>query len=93
MKNNVPIDGLGIQAHEPRDDWYAPTTVWNALNEMGETGLPLHITELMLHSSGREITGGYKTSTWGDKNDRCRHGISYFVFWPSRCGEFKLLGE
>jgi GH35 family endo-1,4-beta-xylanase len=62
---NAPISGIGIQAHEPRQEWYAPEEVWKTFDLYAEFGHPIHITELHPQSSGKEITGGWRTGTWG----------------------------
>jgi GH35 family endo-1,4-beta-xylanase len=60
----TPVSGLGIQAHEPREEWYPPEAVWETLEALAATGLPLHATELHPQSSGKAITGGWRTGTW-----------------------------
>jgi endo-1,4-beta-xylanase len=63
----TPVSGLGIQAHEPREEWYPPEAVWETLETLGATGLPLHATELHPQSSGKPITGGWRTGTWTEE--------------------------
>lgn len=64
LKRETPLDGLGVQAHEPRSEWYSPQKFWETLNYYAELGLPLHVTEFVAESSGEEIIGGYRTGTW-----------------------------
>jgi len=64
QKRGTPVRGLGIQAHEPRQEWYNPQDIWDTFNYLAELGLPLHVTEIMAESSGKEITGGWRTGTW-----------------------------
>ena len=64
LDRGTPIHGLGIQAHEPRAEWYDPVDVWETLELYSEFGLPLHITEFTPRSDGAEITGGYRTGHW-----------------------------
>ena len=64
LKRGSPLDGLGLQAHEPRSEWYSPQKYWETLGYYAELGLPLHITEFVAESSGEEIIGGWKTGTW-----------------------------
>jgi GH35 family endo-1,4-beta-xylanase len=45
LEREAPISGLGIQAHEPREEWYDTVEVWETLEEYSEFRLPLHITE------------------------------------------------
>ncbi len=64
LDRGTPIGGLGLQAHEPRDEWFDPVDVWETLEEYGSFGLPLHITEFSPQSAGAPITGGYRTGNW-----------------------------
>jgi GH35 family endo-1,4-beta-xylanase len=64
QSRGTPVSGLGIQAHEPREEWYPPEAVWETLETLAATGLPLHATELHPQSSGKPITGGWRTGTW-----------------------------
>lgn len=61
---NVPLDGIGIQAHEPERYWYSPEDVWEALNQFEELGYPIHITEFIPVSDGSEIKGDYRDGNW-----------------------------
>lgn len=63
-KRKAPISGIGIQAHEPRQEWYPPEEVWATFDLYAKFGLPIHITELHPQSGGNEITGGWRTGTW-----------------------------
>lgn len=63
LHRGVPLHGLGIQAHEPVNEWYAPQVYWETLEYYTQLGLGIHITEFIPQSSGEEITG-YKTGTW-----------------------------
>lgn len=64
LERGTPIQGLGLQAHEPRDEWFDPVEVWNTLEQYASFGLPLHITEFSPQSTGAPITGGYRTGQW-----------------------------
>lgn len=66
-RRGTPVSGIGIQAHEPRQDWYDPVEVWNTLELYSEFDIPLHITEFIPQSSSMPIQGGYKTGTWNPK--------------------------
>ena len=63
-KRKAPISGIGIQAHEPRQEWYPPEEVWKTFDLYAGLGLPIHITEFHPQSGGKEITGGWRTGTW-----------------------------
>lgn len=64
QKRDVPVTGIGIQAHEPRDMWFSPEEVIATFEKMDELGLPLHITEFIPQSSGKQITGGWRKGNW-----------------------------
>jgi endo-1,4-beta-xylanase len=63
-KRNVPLGGIGIQAHEPRQDWFSPVEVWKTFDLYSKFGYPLHITEFTPQASGVPITGGWRTGNW-----------------------------
>jgi len=63
-KRNAPMAGLGIQAHEPRQEWFSPEEVWKTFDLYSRFGLPIHITEFHPQSSGVPITGGWRTGAW-----------------------------
>jgi len=63
-RRGTPISGLGIQAHEPREEWFSPEKVWTTLDRLGGLGYPLHITEFIPQSGGKPITGGWREGTW-----------------------------
>ncbi len=63
-KRNAPLDGIGIQAHEPRQDWFSPVEVWKTFDLYSKFGYPIHITEFTPQSSGVPITGGWRTGNW-----------------------------
>ncbi len=63
-KRNAPLGGIGIQAHEPRQDWFSPVEVWKTFDLYYGMGFPIHITEFHPQSSGVPITGGWRTGPW-----------------------------
>jgi endo-1,4-beta-xylanase len=63
-KRNAPLSGLGIQAHEPRQEWFSPIEVWKTFDLYSKFGYPIHITEFHPQSSGVPITGGWRTGAW-----------------------------
>jgi GH35 family endo-1,4-beta-xylanase len=63
---NAPISGIGIQAHEPRQEWYSPEEVWKTFDLYAQYGHPIHITELHPQSAGKKITGNWRTGTWNE---------------------------
>jgi endo-1,4-beta-xylanase len=64
QKRQVPVTGIGIQAHEPREMWFSPSEVIATFNKFDSLGLPLHITEFIPQSSGKAITGGWREGVW-----------------------------
>lgn len=63
-KRNTPLSGLGIQAHEPRECWFPPAETVKTFDQFAELGYPLHITEFIPQSGGKEITGGWRKGKW-----------------------------
>ncbi len=61
---DTPLDGIGLQAHEPRLEWYSPEDVWETFELYKELDLPIHITEFHPHSAGAKIKGGFKKGNW-----------------------------
>jgi GH35 family endo-1,4-beta-xylanase len=67
LHRKVPVTGIGIQAHEPREMWFSPVEVVATFDKFQELGLPLHITEFTPQSSGKAITGGWKEGVWTEE--------------------------
>lgn len=63
-KRNAPVSGMGIQGHEPRQEWFSPEEVWKTFDLYSRFGYPIHITEFHPQSSGVPITGGWRTGSW-----------------------------
>jgi GH35 family endo-1,4-beta-xylanase len=63
-KRNAPLSGMGIQAHEPHNEWFSPVEVWKTFDLYSRFGYPIHITEFHPQSSGVPITGGWRTGSW-----------------------------
>jgi GH35 family endo-1,4-beta-xylanase len=61
---NVPLTGIGMQAHEPREMWFSPVEFYATLEQYKQLNLPIHITEFIPQSSGKEITGNWRQGTW-----------------------------
>lgn len=64
QKRKTPVTGIGIQAHEPREMWFSPVEIVASFDKYKDLGLPLHITEFIPQSSGKEITGGWREGLW-----------------------------
>ena len=67
QKRNVPVTGIGIQAHEPHEMWFSPVEIVATFDKYQQLGLPLHITEFTPQSSGKAITGGWREGTWTEE--------------------------
>lgn len=67
IENNVPFDGIGIQAHEPRTQRFNLDNVVTILNRYADLGKKLHITEFTPTSSGETITNSYHTGVWDEE--------------------------
>ncbi len=69
QQRNTPLDGIGIQAHEPYQGriYYSPEQIWDTFDTYAGFNLPLHITELIPVSNGDSIKGDYKTGIWTEQ--------------------------
>jgi endo-1,4-beta-xylanase len=63
---NTPVKGIGIQAHEPRDMWFSPVEMYKTFDMYKEFNLPIHITEFIPQSGGKDIVG-WRTGKWTEK--------------------------
>jgi GH35 family endo-1,4-beta-xylanase len=65
LKNRkAPLSNIGIQAHEPRQEWFNPEETWKTFDLYASLGYTIHITEFHPQSSGVDITGGWRTGKW-----------------------------
>jgi len=65
-KSGTPVSGIGIQAHEPREMWFSPIEMYKTFNLFKSLNLPIHITEFIPQSSGKDITG-WRTGKWTEE--------------------------
>ncbi len=72
IKDAVPVDIIGIQAHSV-GDWYRPADIAEQLQRFARLGKPLQITEFSVQTHEFDddsvplpIAGGYKSGTWTD---------------------------
>jgi len=63
-RRNAPLSGIGIQGHEPRQEWFSPVEVWKTFDLYYQLGYPIHITEFHPQSSGVGITGSWRSGLW-----------------------------
>ncbi len=80
LDRQTPVTGLGLQAHEPRADWFDPVEVWKTLELYSEFHLPLHITEFIPQSGGAQITGGYKSGKWTPET-QAKYAETMYRIW------------
>ena len=66
QKRKTPVKGIGIQAHEPREMWFSPVEMYKTFDLYKEFNLPIHITELIPQSSGKDITG-WRSGKWTEQ--------------------------
>lgn len=66
QKRKTPIKGIGIQAHEPREMWFSPVEMYKIFDLYKEFNVPIHITELIPQSSGKDITG-WRSGKWTEQ--------------------------
>jgi endo-1,4-beta-xylanase len=67
LQNGVPIDGIGIQAHEPRTMRFPLHRVKATLDKYATLGKALYITEFIPTSAGEPITGSHRQGKWDQK--------------------------
>lgn len=67
IARGAPIDAIGEQAHDS-PYWYSPKEIFDTLDKMASTGLPIHLTELTYPSDGSEIIGGFVKGKWDEEN-------------------------
>lgn len=65
-QKDVPFDGIGIQAHEPRTMRFPLDRVQEILDQYATFGKGLHITEFTPASSGQKITGSHLDGVWNE---------------------------
>lgn len=66
IKNGVPFDGIGIQAHEPRTMRFPLDQVKRILDRYATLGKELHITEFTPTSANQPITGSHIEGQWDE---------------------------
>jgi GH35 family endo-1,4-beta-xylanase len=69
-ERQAPFRDIGIQAHEPRQEWFNPEETWKTFDLYSSLGYTLHITEFHPQSSGVEITGGWRNGQWTPEAQR-----------------------
>ena len=65
-RKDVPFDGIGIQAHEPRTMRFPLDRVQKVLDQYATLGKELHITEFEPAGCGQKITGSHRQGVWDE---------------------------
>jgi endo-1,4-beta-xylanase len=66
IKNGVPFDAIGIQAHEPRTMRFPLDQVQRVLDRYATLGKDVHITEFTPTSGNKPITGSHIEGNWDE---------------------------
>lgn len=77
IRNGVPFDGIGIQAHEPRTLRFPLERVQEILDQYATLGKELHITEFTPTSSGQKIAGSYREGVW-DEAAQADYAVKFY---------------
>ena len=78
MRNGVPFDGIGIQAHEPRTMRFPLEAVQRILDQYAALGKELHITEFTPASGGKPITGSHVGGKW-DEAAQADYAVKFYT--------------
>ncbi|HUT36371.1 MAG TPA: endo-1,4-beta-xylanase [Planctomycetota bacterium] len=78
LKDGVPFDGIGIQAHEPRPMRFPLDQVRRILDRYAALGKELHITEYSPCSGGQPITGSHVQGKW-DETAQADYAVKFYT--------------
>jgi GH35 family endo-1,4-beta-xylanase len=78
IKNGVPFEGIGIQAHEPRTMRFPLEQVKRVLDQYAALGKELHITEFTPCSGGQPITGSHIQGKW-DEAAQADYAVKFYT--------------
>jgi GH35 family endo-1,4-beta-xylanase len=78
IRNGVPFDGIGIQAHEPRTMRFPLHRVKATLDKYATLGKALHITEFTPTSAGNPITGSHIGGVW-DEAAQAEYAVQFYT--------------
>ena len=76
-QDDVPFDGIGIQAHEPRTMRFPLERVQKILDHYASLGKELHITEYTPSSAGQQITGSHRQGVW-DEAAQADYAVKFY---------------
>jgi GH35 family endo-1,4-beta-xylanase len=81
IANNVPFNGIGIQAHEPENMMFPLHFVRETLQHYAQLGKDLYITEFTPESSGLPVTDGLGLPTgkvW-DEQTQAEYAVDFYT--------------
>jgi endo-1,4-beta-xylanase len=67
LREGVPIDAVGLQAHDPQGMRYQIDQLQHILDRVAELGRPIQISEVLVPSAGQPMVGSYMASNWGEQ--------------------------
>jgi GH35 family endo-1,4-beta-xylanase len=76
-QSDVPFDGIGIQAHEPRTMRFPLDRVREVLDRYASFGKALHVTEFTPTSAGQKITGSHRGGVW-DEAAQADYAVKFY---------------
>ena len=81
IANHVPFDGIGIQAHEPENMGFSPLSIRKKLNQYGQLGKDLYITEFTPGSNGQPFVSqiGLPTGKIWDEQTQADYAVSFYT--------------
>ncbi|GMU93177.1 MAG: hypothetical protein AMXMBFR4_22350 [Candidatus Hydrogenedentota bacterium] len=78
VRDGVPFDGIGIQAHEPRTMRFPLDQVKGYLDRYATLGKALHITEFTPTSAGEPITASHIRGVW-DEAAQADYAVKFYT--------------
>ena len=76
-QDDVPFDGIGIQAHEPRTMRFPLDRVQQILDHYASLSKELHLTEYTPTSAGQQITGSHRQGVW-DEAAQADYAVKFY---------------
>jgi len=78
IADNVPFDGIGIQAHDPATERFNLDYVWKVLTQYASLGKRLHIAEFTPLSGGEEMTGSEVKGKWSEAT-QAEYAVKFYT--------------
>jgi endo-1,4-beta-xylanase len=76
-QNDVPFDGIGIQAHEPRMMRFPLDRLQAVLEQYATLGKDLNITEFTPTSARQKMIGGHRDGVW-DEAAQADYAVKFY---------------